>query len=47
MRYKINNNLFKQREKMQYLKMLPYQIREAIDNNVPVVLPMGVVEYHA
>ena len=32
---------------MQYLKMLPYQIREAIDNNVPVVLPMGVVEYHA
>ena len=32
---------------MQYLKMLPYQIREAIDKNVPVVLPLGVVEYHA
>lgn len=32
---------------MQYLKMLPYQIREAIDKNVPVVLPMGVIEYHA
>ena len=32
---------------MQYLKMLPYQIREAIKNNVPVVLPLGVVEYHA
>ena len=32
---------------MQYLKMLPYQIREAIDANVPVVLPLGVVEYHA
>lgn len=32
---------------MQYLKMLPYQVREAIDANVPVVLPLGVVEYHA
>lgn len=32
---------------MQYLKMLPYQIREAIDKNVPVALPLGVVEYHA
>ena len=32
---------------MQYLNMLPYQIREAIDKNVPVVLPLGVVEYHA
>ena len=27
--------------------MLPYQVREAIDANVPVVLPLGVVEYHA
>ena len=32
---------------MQYLNMLPYQIREAIDRNVPVVLPLGVIEYHA
>ncbi|MBQ6472711.1 MAG: creatininase family protein [Victivallales bacterium] len=32
---------------MQYLKMLPYQVRTAIDANVPVVLPMGVIEYHA
>jgi len=32
---------------MQYLKMLPYQVRAAIDANVPVVLPMGVIEYHA
>ena len=32
---------------MQYLKMLPYQVREAIDANVPVVIPLGVVEYHA
>ena len=32
---------------MQYLKMLPYQIREAIDANTPAVLPLGVVEYHA
>jgi len=32
---------------MQYLDMLPYQIREAIDKNVPAVMPLGVVEYHA
>ena len=32
---------------MQYLKMLPCQIREAIDANTPVVLPLGVIEYHA
>ena len=32
---------------MQYLNMLPWQIREAIDKNVPVILPLGVVEYHA
>ena len=32
---------------MQYLNMLPYQIREAIDKNYPVVLPLGVIEYHA
>ena len=32
---------------MQYLNMLPYQIREAIDKNTPVVLPLGVIEYHA
>ena len=24
-----------------------YQIREAIDRNVPVAFPLGVVEYHA
>lgn len=32
---------------MKYELMLPYQIRDAIDRNVPVVLPMGVLEYHA
>ena len=32
---------------MQYLKMLPYQVRQAIKDNVPVILPLGVVEYHA
>lgn len=32
---------------MQYLKMLPYQVREAVEKNVPAVLPLGVVEYHA
>ena len=31
---------------MQYLYMQPDQIRQAIDNNTPVVLPLGVVEYH-
>lgn len=32
---------------MNYLKMLPYQVREAIENNYPIILPIGVVEYHA
>jgi LPXTG-site transpeptidase (sortase) family protein len=32
---------------MQYLNMLPYQVRTAIDKNYPVVLPLGVIEYHA
>lgn len=32
---------------MYYNKMLPYQVREAIDKNSPVVLPLGVIEYHA
>jgi creatinine amidohydrolase len=31
---------------MRYELMLPYQIREAIADNVPVVLPLGVLEYH-
>ena len=26
--------------------MLPHQIRTAIDGNWPVVLPLGVLEYH-
>ena len=30
---------------MQYLKMLPYQVREAIEKNVPVVFPLGVVRF--
>lgn len=32
---------------MRYELMLPYQIRDAIKNNIPVVLPMGVLEYHS
>ena len=32
---------------MQYLNMLPYQLREASDKNYPVALPLGVIEYHA
>ena len=31
---------------MRYEMMLPYQIRTAIDENWPVVLPLGVLEYH-
>jgi creatinine amidohydrolase len=31
---------------MRYELMLPYQIREAIAGNWPVVLPLGVLEYH-
>lgn len=31
---------------MRYELMLPYQIRRAIDENWPVVLPIGVLEYH-
>lgn len=32
---------------MRYEMMLPHQIRQAIDENWPVVLPLGVLEYHA
>ena len=32
---------------MQYALMLPHQIRTAIDENWPVVLPLGVLEYHS
>jgi creatinine amidohydrolase len=31
---------------MRYELMLPHQIRKAIDRNWPVVLPLGVLEYH-
>jgi len=31
---------------MRYEMMLPYQIRQAIESNTPVVLPLGVLEYH-
>ncbi|MCQ2353133.1 MAG: creatininase family protein [Victivallaceae bacterium] len=32
---------------MQYLNMRPGQLREALKKNLPAVLPLGVVEYHA
>lgn len=32
---------------MRYEMMLPHQVREAIEANTPVVLPMGVLEYHS
>ncbi len=32
---------------MRYEMMLPYQIRKAIDENRPIVLPLGVLEYHS
>ncbi len=31
---------------MRYELMLPYQIRRAIEEHWPVVLPLGVLEYH-
>jgi len=31
---------------MRYELMLPHQIRRAIKENVPVILPLGVLEYH-
>jgi creatinine amidohydrolase/Fe(II)-dependent formamide hydrolase-like protein len=31
---------------MRYELMLPHQIRTAIDENWPVILPLGVLEYH-
>ena len=31
---------------MRYETMLPHQIREAIERRWPVVLPLGVLEYH-
>lgn len=31
---------------MRFELMLPYQIRAAIQRNTPVVLPLGVLEYH-
>lgn len=31
---------------MRYELMLPHQIRAAIEANVPVLLPIGVLEYH-
>lgn len=31
---------------MRYELMLPHQIRKAITGNLPVVLPLGVLEYH-
>ena len=32
---------------MKYLYMNPTQIRDAIKRRIPVVLPIGVIEYHA
>jgi creatinine amidohydrolase len=32
--------------KMRYELMLPWQIRRAIEENWPVALPLGVLEYH-
>lgn len=32
---------------MRYELMFPHQIREAIDNNTPVAIAIGVIEYHS
>ena len=31
---------------MRFELMLPYQIKDAITKNIPIVLPIGVMEYH-
>ena len=31
---------------MRFELMLPYKIKEAIAKNIPIVLPIGVMEYH-
>ena len=31
---------------MRFELMLPYQIKDAISKKTPVVLPIGVMEYH-
>lgn len=31
---------------MRYELLFPHQLRDVIDRNVPVVLPLGVLEYH-
>ena len=31
---------------MRFEMMLPYQIKDEIAKNTPVVLPIGVMEYH-
>ncbi|HYN00682.1 MAG TPA: creatininase family protein, partial [Aestuariivirgaceae bacterium] len=31
---------------MRYEMMLPHQIRRAITDRWPIVLPLGVLEYH-
>ena len=31
---------------MRYEKMFPHQIRAAINKHWPVILPLGVLEYH-
>src|SRR5262245_23486549 len=36
----------KRRRTMRYEMMLPHQIRTAIKQRWPVVLPVGVLEYH-
>ena len=32
---------------MKFKFMLPYQLREALEKNVPALLPIGVLEYHS
>ena len=31
---------------MRYELMRPHQIRDAVARNLPVILPLGVMEYH-
>lgn len=32
---------------MKYIRMLPFQLEKALRDDVPVLLPVGVIEYHS
>jgi creatinine amidohydrolase/Fe(II)-dependent formamide hydrolase-like protein len=42
-----HNGVIGKETAVRYEMMLPYQIRQAIEEKWPVVLPLGVLEYHS